>query len=377
MTATSEVRTSDAGTIGGAGVADGTGAAEPGTAADGTAGPAETGDIRSLLGLQTPGAVAMVAFFIVAFALVGGMTAPDGGLWAEAVAWLLVSVGAIALIRAPGDPLSLPWTVYIALAGPVATAVVLPQLSVDELMILQLWPLSATTALASYMCARGRVWAAWASLLSAIGLCVLWAVAVGEGAGYGLGVSIVKLAPLVMATFFAGTIRPAARDIFALRQASTVAVAKQAADSAVLDERDRQLLRLDARVRPLLERLAEPRPLTAADCLECGLVEAGLRDSLRARALDTPEVIDAARAARVRGVEVVLLDDHGPSGVPGPVRERIVGHVLPVLHRADQGSITIRILPPGRSVLATVLHSDGDDIERAEYDQDGRLVSPD
>ncbi len=370
MTATPEVRTIRVRT----GDAE---AAEPETTAVGTDEPAAPGDIRALLGLQTPGAVGMVVFFIVAFALVGGMTAPAGGLWAEALAWALVSVGAVALIRAPGDPLSLPWTVYIALAGPMAAALVLPLLSADDLMILQLWPLSATTALASYMCARGRVLAGWASLLSAIGLCALWAHVIGEGAGYGLWVSVVKLAPLVMATFFAGTIRPAARDIFALRQASTVAVAQQAADSAILDERDRQLLRLDARARPLLERLADPRPLTAAECLECGLVEASLRDSLRARALDTPEVIDAAWAARVRGVEVVLLDDHGLSGAPGPVRERIVGQVVSALHRAEQGSITIRILPPGRRVLATVLHADGDDIVRTEYDQDGRLVSAD
>ncbi|GAA4743818.1 hypothetical protein [Gordonia alkaliphila] len=335
----------------------------------------EVGDIRELMGLRTPAAAVMVAFFIATFSLVGLITAPQGRLWPQAVALTLIGVAALGLIRAPSDPLSVPWTAFVALAGPVAGAIVYPQLDVDDLISLQLWPPTAATGLAAYLCVRGRVWSAWASLAATVGLFVVWAEVAGKGVGFALGVTLVNFAPLVMATFFARTIRPAARDIFLLRQASTAEVANQAALRAVREERDRQLLRLDARVRPLLERLAMPQEITPADQLECGLVEAGLRDSLRARALDTPEVLDAAWRARERGVEVVLLDDYGLTGAPTQVRARILENVIPALQDAAQGTVTIRILPPGRQVLATILHADGDHIVRAEYDQKGHLAS--
>jgi len=60
---------------------------------------------------------------------------------------------------------------------------------------------------------------------------------------------------------------------------------------------------------PLLERLATGVTPTAAERTEYALAEAQLRDGLRAGVLMVPEVVAAARAARERGVEVVLLDD--------------------------------------------------------------------
>ena len=61
-------------------------------------------------------------------------------------------------------------------------------------------------------------------------------------------------APLLMATFFAFTIRPLAAAIFELRRQSTVRIASQAAAAAVLEERDARLASLDALARPLLQR---------------------------------------------------------------------------------------------------------------------------
>lgn len=333
------------------------------------------GDVRELMGLRTLAAASMVGFFILTFAVVGSMTAPPGGLWAEWLAWSLVSVAAVALIRTPGDPVPVSWTWYIAMAGPIGMAVVLSVLEIPFGTKLALWPLSATTALATYLCVRGRTSAAWASQMTAIGLCGLWAHLTDQGLGYGLSLSLPSLAPLLMATFFTLTIRPAASDIFALRAAATAAAAAEAAHGAVLDERDRQLVRLDAQARPLLERLADPTPLTDEERRSCALVEARLRDSLRAPVLDAPEVVDAAWQARARGVEVLLLDDHGLDGAPEPVRERVMQAMIPALSQAREGAVTIRILPPGRRVLATVLQADGDRITRAEYDPEGELIA--
>lgn len=339
-------------------------------------GDEQVDDVRELMGLRTVAASAMVGFFVVAFAVVGAMTAAPGGLWAEAVGWLLVSVAVVALIRAPHDPLPVGWTWFVAVAGPLATAVVLPSLQIPFGTRLALWPLSATTALATYLCVRGRTPAAWVSLGAAIAICIGWTALSELGVGVGLTVGLPALAPLVMSTFFALSIRPAAADIFALRRTATAAVAEAAAHGAVLEERDRQLERLDAQARPLLERLADPRPLTEEERRTCALAEARLRDSLRAPALDLPEVREAAWSARARGVEVVLLDDHGMDRSGEEVRRRIAAATIQVLAGSGDGAVTVRILPPGRATLATVLQATQDRVERAEYDTDGNLLTP-
>ncbi|KXT56938.1 hypothetical protein Y710_10645 [Gordonia sp. QH-12] len=340
-----------------------------------------SGDIGDLMGLRTVAAKALVVVFIGTFALVGVMTRPAGsgvaGWLAEIGAWLVTSAAAVALIQVPGDPLRRSVTAVVAAAGPVATVSVLLVVDDPGVRILTFWPLSATTALCTYLCVRGRTGVAWVSMLAAIGATALWAVRIGEGAGYGISISLINLAPLVMSSFFAITIRPAAREIFLMQGAGTEAAATEAARRAVLDERDRQLGRLDDQARPLLARLADAAPLSADERDECSLVEARLRDSLRAPTFDVRSVADAARQARRRGVEVILLDDHGLVGADDDVRERVIGGAVTALAAARAGTVTIRILPPRRRVVATVLQVAGDVVVREEYDGEGRLVGSD
>ncbi len=134
------------------------------------------------------------------------------------------------------------------------------------------------------------------------------------GAMYGVSLTVINAGPVLMSTFFAYTIRPQARVIYELREQSTQRIASASASAAILEERDAQLDRLDVLARPLLERVASGVPLTTTERQECELLEAQLRDSLRATGLQQTDVIDAVRAARNRGVEVVLLDDHGMDG---------------------------------------------------------------
>lgn len=336
--------------------------------------PGSSEDVSALLGLQSAAATAMVGFFIVTFAVVGIMTAPSDAVVPGLLAWLLVSVAAVVLVRAPGDPLPWPGTAFIGVSGPAATALTVPFLSVDALSPLNLWTLSATTALAAYLCVRGRAGSGWISLWAAIGVVMVWTQAVGAGAGYGFTLTLINLAPLVMATFFTLSIRPAARNIFVLRRAATKAVAAQAAHGAALEERNRQLVRLDQQARPLLERLSEAAPLSRDEQQQCGLVEARLRDSLRAPVLDRPDLADAVWRARSAGIEVVLLDDHGLDAATDDVRHRVLTGIVAVLDRADAGTITVRVLPPGRPIVATVLCADDADTVRHEYGRAGELT---
>ncbi|WP_415394332.1 hypothetical protein ACMTN4_00750 (plasmid) [Rhodococcus globerulus] len=333
-------------------------------------------DVRELLGLRTIAAKIVVTAYTATFALVAWSTNPPGGRWFEFAAWIIVSIGALGLILVPGDPLPTPATAYLTVSGPAAVNLIFAVAPVPIDGLLQLWPLAASTAIYTYMCVRGRTVWAWIGMTTVLASCIIWAERTGQGASYGLSMSAINLAPLLMATFFAWTIRPAAREIFALRRQATVRAAAEAADTAVLDERDAQLTRLDDLARPLLERITGAKPLTEQERLDCQLLEAHLRDTLRAPTLAVPQIAAAARAARTRGVEVVLLDDHALDTAPEEVRDRVIAAATDGLAHTRAGTITIRILPPGRKVLATLVHSTGDTIVRLEYGHDGHPLAP-
>lgn len=333
--------------------------------------PDDVQDVRELLGLRTPAAAALVIAYVVTFAIVAWANRPAEGEWAVVAAWLVVCAGAVALIRVPGDPLPALWTAYLTAVGPIAVNLILTVVPVPINGLLQVWPLAAATAIYTYMCVRGRTLWAWVGMVTMIASCMVWAENTGQGAAHGLSISAMNLAPVAMATYFALTIRPAARDIFALRRQTLARAAEEAADLAVLDERDLQLAHLDDLARPLLQRLTEGEPLVEQEHRACALLEAHLRDSLRAPGLNDPEVTAAARAARSRGVEVVLLDDHGFGSATESTRARILAAVVDTLNNPATGTLTIRILPPGRNALATVVRSTPDGISRLEYAYDG------
>ncbi|MBJ8347598.1 hypothetical protein [Antrihabitans sp. YC2-6] len=158
---------------------------------------------------------------------------------------------------------------------------------------------------------------------------------------------------------------------FGLRRRAARQVADEVVAAATLEERDQQLNVLAQLARPLLERVAEETPLTADEELSCELLEAHLRDRLRAPALIDPAITDLVRAARIRGVDVDLIDDHGMDGVEEQVREVIRAAVGDALRTTTSGAVRIRILPPGRPTVASILVRCDDDVRRVDYDHAG------
>lgn len=337
---------------------------------------ANASDVREMLGLRTTAARILVAAFVGTYALIATTGSPPGSLWYELTAWFIVSVAAIALIVVRGDPLPMLFTVALTASGVVAMNVILLAVH-PPVSGLQLWPLSAVTAIYTYMCVRGRTTWAWIGMLAVLASYVLWAQRTGMGYVTGLQLSVINFAPLVTATFFGWTIRPAAQNIFALRRQTTVRAEAEAADAAVLDERDHRLTQLDELTRPLLERMAGCGSLTDDDRTAAGLLEAHLRDTLRAPTLTTPAISRAANRARSRGVEVVMLDDHGLDDVPADLRDQLLDRVLDTLAAADSGTVTIRVLPPRRQAVLTIVHRTPDTLSRLEFRVDGELIRRD
>lgn len=325
-------------------------------------------DIRDLLGMRTPAAWALVAAYAVTCVLLAAYAAPGAGsFWPPALAAAVCITAAVALVAVPGDPMPLGPSIALASTGVVSCGLVLSVTALPMPDLSPLWTLGLSKIIFSFMCVRGRVGLAWLGLALTIATAFVWS---GQPERFGFAVLAINAAPVLMGTVFALTIRPVVRSIYALREQSTQRIAAEAAASAMIEERDAQLDRLDELARPLLERIASGSELDDAERLDCLLLEARLRDTLRAPMLQDIALVGEVAAARRRGVEVVLLDDHGMDTAEPVVRERVQSAIADELAAVADGSVTVRVLPPGRSTMVSVLVS-GESVRRAEFGSDG------
>ncbi len=338
--------------------------------------PATGGDVRHLIGLTTRAARWFaVPLFAITFGLCAwGVREYQSTWWTSVVALAVLTAGVACVVYIDGDPLPAWASAVVLLAGPMAIGIVLFGVEYPFPIPMCRWPVIGGILMYAFAGPRGRIWLEWAGYASVLAVTGAWAMSHGGSLWYGLTTGYMDPAPLFMSTVFALTIRPAARMIFALRDRSDVEAERDAATRAALDERDRQLGRLDESARPLLQRIRSGEVLSDEERAACGLLEAQLRDALRARVLVDDRVNAAVRHARIAGAEIVLLDDSGGGYSGEPLREALLPHLM----TARGGTVTARLLPPGRAAAMTVLVTGGvdDDAERYEYDVAGALVGP-
>ncbi|MEU7629168.1 hypothetical protein AB0C34_04165 [Nocardia sp. NPDC049220] len=330
--------------------------------------------LRDLLGLRNRAAWLFLVILEVTIVLYMVRNFPESPLVAAIAALALVAVAGVVVLVAPGDPLPGTATLFVAAAGPLAT--ILTSFDVEHGWSKQVWTAFASSYVLAVLVLRGRLGAAW---LGVAGIGVVIAV-VEAVAGLRFGVvvgSIVPVATVAGVSLFAAVMRPTQRSLRLLREEASMRAAAEAGIAAENAERNRQLGRLDAVARPILERIADGDELTAADREQCRLLEAELRDGLRAPQLVTDQLNSAARGARARGVEVVLLDDGGFAGVPDGVRQQVIEAATRELDAANEGSVTVRVLPAGRRILATVLATGSDQDRRTEIDVTGAVTVSD
>ncbi|MQY27517.1 sensor histidine kinase [Nocardia aurantia] len=331
----------------------------------------EVSDVRALLGMGSPQAWLVTGFFyagVVALAV----DATAAGMWWQTIgALVLLALAVCGILWAPGDPLPVSVASVIAVLGPIALGAVLLS-SPHAATIHQLWPASGFTAVATFMCVRGRTLSAWIMITATVVIAGIWSALAGTGPGYGISYSVINFGPIIMAAMFAKTIRPAAEEIYRLRKGSIHEHAKAEAAATAIDANNAQLRDLAREARPLLLRIARPLPLTSEERTQCGNRAEKLRDHLRAIGLVHPLVDPASAAARDRGVEVNMLDDEGMDNVDETIRHEILRMIADELNRARDGRITVRIVPPGRTSLATVVSYSNSTVRRVNFDMAGR-----
>ncbi|MEV0292800.1 hypothetical protein [Nocardia sp. NPDC050710] len=326
--------------------------------------------LRDLLGLRDRAAWLFLVILEVTIVLYMVRNFAGTPLPAAVAALVLLTTAGVLVLVIPVDPLPWPATIFVAAVGPVAT--VLTTLDVEHGWAKPVWTAFASSYVLAVLVLRGRLGAAW---LGVAAIAIVVAV-VGLAAGLRIGViagSIVPVATVAGVSVCAAIMRPTQRSLRSLREEATMRAAAEATMAAENGERDRQLARLDKVARPILERIADGIELTAAEREQCRLLEAELRDGLRAPQLVTDELSSAARGARSRGVEVVLLDDGGFAGVPRWVRQQVIDVATRELDAANAGSVTVRVLPMGRRILATVLANAPEEDRRTEIDAAGAV----
>ena len=97
--------------------------------------------------------------------------------------------------------------------------------------------------------------------------------------------------------------------------------------------------------------------LTSEYKTQAALAEVALRDEIRGRDLMSPELREAVQQARLRGVEVILLDEGGLYGQDQDRVDRILKDVASAVDGVQQGKVTVRSVR-GEEWLVTLLVTD-------------------
>lgn len=336
---------------------------------------AEGDDVRTLLGMRQPVAWIAVGGFLLGMGLQAA-TARVGitTWWPVGVALLVLMAAASALLLVPGDPLPVAAALGVTVAGPIAMTLVCSVLPVPVSSGTQLWPLFLATTVYAFLCVRGRLGFGWAGSALIAAVAIAWAVETGQGLGFGIGITAINLAPMTMATAIALTVRPAARDIYQVRSAAMRRAATAAHLAAATVERSTQLITLDPEIFALLEQIRTEGRLAEADAAIAGLFEAHLRSIARAPGLAQPLVGRAAWQARRRGIEVRLFDDGDgrAEDLDDTQRARFAAWVATELDTCAPASVvTVRINPPRRPALATLVAREAELTRRRSYELNG------
>ena len=126
------------------------------------------------------------------------------------------------------------------------------------------------------------------------------------------------------------------------------------------------------RVTPLLTQIADGRAPTSELRSQAYLLEAELRDEIRAPFFTGTSIVTSAHAARRRGTEVILLDDSGDNTtIDGQVRANAVNYVTKLLDLTQSHRVVIRLNPPRRPTLLTIVT----DETRYRLDRRGELIA--
>lgn len=338
-------------------------------------------DVSDMLGFRQQGVWIVVGAFLAAVWTVVGYQSWETSSWVPMLAAVVLSCTVVVIVRAYGDPLPVLPTLVALITGPLVSALALLQTPADLApSVLLMWIHGGPTAVYCFTAVRGRFAAAFAGAAAMAVVFGFWGQATGQTFMGGISRMIIDAAPLTMSILFALVLRPTASSVFRLRQQTLERVAQTSADLAADEERTHQLDTLNALARPLLQRIASGEELSDTERTECALLEAHLRDRLRAPLMSELKLDKLAYEARLRGVDVTFIDDSHLDDDPVVVAldDRVTSELAriaaDVLTRAEAGRVFVRVSSPERPIAASVLLRGDDASVRYEFDRAGNVT---
>lgn len=217
------------------------------------------------------------------------------------------------------------------------------------------WHVTVVQVLLIVLMVRGQVRWALIGLVAFVAESVRWIVAARLGPAEFVLSVFGPIVWVVLSGLLLHALNRIGREIAEARSGTREASWSMAANFSKLVSREVWVNELRAQVGPLLERLADPgHELSQAERDACRAAEGRLRDELRAGNLVSQTVADAIETARVRGVDVVLVDNRG-SKLPAEVRRATLRRLEELVTSANGGRIVARTAPEGADAAVTIL----------------------
>ncbi|TFC89810.1 ATP-binding protein [Cryobacterium sp. TMT2-10] len=302
----------------------------------------------------TPVSLAIIALFILVHALLAfGDDEPGATLPGEVLGFLALVLAALIMARPDNNRMTrVRAGVVVALCALAGALVAFPMTPANPTPFGH-WYLGAITLLLVVLAVRGRSDLAWLGYALMTVVAIVWCLVNGLPGVNGLEMVSRHAGTLLAGSLFALGMARSTQALSVLNGERALHSAAAATTVAAIEERESQLARVNVLSRPILDLLAQSTELGPELRAECLLVEATLRDAMRARALFVEPLVSATRAARLRGVEVTLLDD---SGDHQPVQmSAVVAAVADELNVLVSGRLTARVLPADRPFIASIV----------------------
>lgn len=273
--------------------------------------------------------------------------------WVSLVALLIVTLSSLVVMSPGPFPLPTAHTALVLISVIVSTAMVTWNLPTHVWPGYASWHLGANAFVLMALGLRGRVEASWMGMAAMTAICVAWTLSTGRSALEAIGFIDRQAALLLVGTIFSVSLRPIARAIAKYHVSDRRRAAQEAETAAGERERQRQAARLSAGVAPVLQRIAA-NELTEQDRDHIRVLEASLRDEIRAGALLHEPLTSSVKRARERGVDLLLLDDTGGVLPAGPLHRDAIAWAAGAVDSVEHGRVVIRLPPPRDERIASV-----------------------
>ena len=330
--------------------------------------------LASSMEARTPRIIVVCVFVLYALVTLLEMRAGSYRRLAPVIAGLLaMGLAALALLkRWPAHRMPARAAALVAAIAGGANVLIVFQIDSAGWPGYTSWCIGAGTTLCCGLIARERPRQAWAGLILIIVVIGVWTLSTGHNPANIFALGSGQFSTLLIWYLTARL----SVDITARTAASEAAGAEIAAQRRAHRESEalmrQAMVSVRRRVEPLLTAIAEGAPITAGMRARARMLEAELRDERRAPFFTGTRVIESARAARIRGIDVILLDDRGTSGgLTDDAQKTIINQAIRALDDARRGQVVIRLLPPRQRPGLLSIVTDNDILT---LDADGALI---